>query len=666
MGQGDYQRASPTPAQLWRDPAPPLWRRGLRPQTSGPASDARTLLCDLGVESQSVLRLEAQARGNGTTVLAEALASGVAGEDALFRAVADRLNLPYATELDPADIHIDTQDALALLRRPHHDVIVRVATPDGTKHLLAPGRLDLHRLGSGPSPAASLRHLAIVRPSQLRRALMDRVKDHVTERARNGFFSASPDMSARLAYWGWQGFLFGSGLLSVVIAMLFAPHATALAGLGLITLVFLGCIALRLAAAGGQSGEEAVIAPFHPRELPRYSVMVALCREAEVVPDLLSALSRLRWPRSKLDVKLVCEADDAETLAAIARHPARSWIEVIAVPPSTPRTKPKALAFALPMLAGDIVAVYDAEDRPHPDQLLEAWNAFRRDDGTLACVQAPLLIANDRYGPLPLMFRLEYAALFEGILPWLARRRLFFSLGGTSNHFRRSVLEQVGAWDPYNVTEDADIAVRLARHGHRCTTITSPTLEDAPEDAFVWSRQRTRWFKGFVQSWLVHMRDPMLLWRQMGLRSFLVFQVMFAGMVGSALAHPILVGTTLSLSAQGVAFGDISHFQRGILLISLANLMLGYGAFLILGWHCLPPNRRRGFWKTVLLTPPYWMLISFAAWRGVLEFVRRPHHWDKTPHQPYRRPPAATAPWRQPRAGQAGPATASRSGEVGA
>jgi cellulose synthase/poly-beta-1,6-N-acetylglucosamine synthase-like glycosyltransferase len=239
--------------------------------------------------------------------------------------------------------------------------------------------------------------------------------------------------------------------------------------------------------------------PADPARQPVYSVLVALYREKEMVPQLLAALGRLQWPRARLEIKLVCEADDDETLAALRGYRLPPTMEIVLVPSALPRTKPKALAYALPLCSGEFVTLYDAEDRPDPLQLVEAWQRFCEEPPEVACLQAPLAVANGGASALSTMFSFEYAALFRGLLPWLARRRLALPLGGTSNHFRRAALDEVGGWDAYNVTEDAELGVRLARYGYRTGVITRPTWEDAPETLAVWLPQRIRWFKGWMR-----------------------------------------------------------------------------------------------------------------------------------------------------------------------
>lgn len=378
--------------------------------------------------------------------------------------------------------------------------------------------------------------------------------------------------------------------------------------------------------------------PAPAEELPVYSVLVALYREAEIVPQVLAALSRLRWPRSKLEIKLICEEDDAPTLEALTAFRLNPCIEIIRVPKGQPRTKPKALSYALPLCSGEFVTLYDAEDQPHPDQLHEAWQRFRASDDALGCLQAPLVVVPTQKKLLPILFAFEYAGLFRGLLPWLARHQLILPLGGTSNHFRRAALEAVGAWDPFNVTEDADLGLRLARFGYRSETITRPTLEDAPEALFNWGRQRTRWFKGWMQTWLVHMRDPRRLIRETGVARFAVSQVMLIGLVVSSLAYVIFALTLVWIALLVAATGTLGGYHAALLAVDAVNVFVGFTAYLLLGRRVLHPGERTAFWKVVLCTPAYWLAMSIAAWRALWELYRRPHHWEKT-HHPLRKHP---------------------------
>ncbi|PSJ54867.1 glycosyltransferase family 2 protein [Kumtagia ephedrae] len=199
-------------------------------------------------------------------------------------------------------------------------------------------------------------------------------------------------------------------------------------------------------------------------------------------------------------------------------------------------------------------------------------------------------------------------------------------------HFRVAALEAVGGWDPYNVTEDADLGLRLARFGYRCETISLPTLEDAPVAWSVWLPQRTRWFKGWLQTWLVHMRDPVALHRDLGVRSFCIAQILYAGLALSVLIHPLLIVAAIYLTGLLLLAEPVSGWPVLLLTMDALNIVCGYLSFLLLGWHSLGKRDRRGFWRILLFTPPYWMMMSWAAWRAVWQLWRRPHHWEKTPH----------------------------------
>ncbi|WP_295808671.1 glycosyltransferase [uncultured Nitratireductor sp.] len=558
----------------------------------------------------------------------------------MFRALADYLGLAFVLRPNPNALVMRERHGLAALaRRGGARVSLLVDERGQSIVLIAPDRLNIPALTSFVMryPRVSSR-VCVVQPSVLRDAISVRSKKALTRIATEKLFSAAPDMSARIVVNAWQGALLGAATVSLLFATLLAPSVTLLVLHGLFSLAFLACVLLRMAVslAGGRKAEPR-IATIRPAEMPVYSVLIALYKEAEIVPDLLMALGKIVWPRAKLEIKLVCEEDDEETLAALRAQELRPYIEVIEVPAGTPRTKPKALSYALPMTSGAFVALYDAEDRPHPFQLVEAWHAFRSGEERLACVQAPLNISNRRESWISAMFALEYAALFRAVLPWLAQRALVLPLGGTSNHFRRSALEAVGGWDPYNVTEDADLGTRLYRFGYRAGVICNPTQEDAPTDMRTWLPQRTRWFKGWAQTWLVHMRNPLTVLRETGLGSFLIMQVLFAGMVLSALAYGVFWAAALGIGIYWFFGGAFRPTEGVLLLIDIFNIVLGHTAFLVIGWSTLQKTEKSGFWKRVLWTPVYWCLMSIAAWRCVWQLYWKPHHWEKTPHKRHNR-----------------------------
>jgi cellulose synthase/poly-beta-1,6-N-acetylglucosamine synthase-like glycosyltransferase len=356
------------------------------------------------------------------------------------------------------------------------------------------------------------------------------------EAATSALAENAPTFSAHRRITEAQTF---AGLAFVTSALVLAKlHPTLFTNLATATgaALFLGLVAIRLAAAHqalralandarSPIGNESVFIG----EPPTYTLLCPLYREAEAAPGLLAALATLDYPHERLDVKFVLEADDRATFAALSGAILPAWAEIVRVPPSEPRTKPKALNFALASARGEFVCVYDAEDEPDPRQLHEALDAFARHGPHLGCVQAPLVAINADESWISRQFALEYAIQFGQALPFWAGLRAPFAIGGTSNHFRMEALRDCGGWDPYNVTEDADIGFRLARCGWSMTTITVPTYEDAPITMNAWVRQRSRWIKGHMQTWLVLMHDPLGLLSELGPAKFCAVQLQLGG-----------------------------------------------------------------------------------------------------------------------------------------
>jgi len=456
----------------------------------------------LGIPDEDAVRIAAAAERNGTSIKVNVLALEYSGEEKLAQAMADELGLEVQKEVDPDSLVLPDRQAAALLATTKPTIVVRLTDGADTRVLVETSQFGTLADYARAVPEAA-RRLRLVTAGALRRALVERSKSLLSDIATFDLFTRHPVYSARTVVNAWQGCVAGALAIGLPIAMWTWPAAT----FGILHIVFtfffLSCVALRFAAlaGGGETPKPDTERPC-PADLPIYSVLVALYKEAEIAGDLVAALRKLDWPASKLDVKLVCEADDAGTIAAI--HAARppSFMQVVEVPNHGPRTKPKALNYAMQICRGAFIVLYDAEDRPHPRQLIEAWQRFQEAGPDVACLQAPLEITNGDRSWIARSFAFEYAALFRGLLPWLSKRRLLLPLGGTSNHFRRSALEEVGRWDPFNVTEDADLGARLLRFGYRTETISLPTLEEAPERARIWIPQRTRWFKGWCRLWL--------------------------------------------------------------------------------------------------------------------------------------------------------------------
>jgi cellulose synthase/poly-beta-1,6-N-acetylglucosamine synthase-like glycosyltransferase len=606
---------------------------GLRP-TNGQSLWCRALE-RARVPIAQIHALAARAATNDVALPVEATVSGGLSEERLYGALADEIGIGFLARIDPRRLILGEGQAAMLLGRAPGTFMVRYEQADGVVlWLLAPAFDDIGSLGRRIEASSDLRgRVRIVAPGVLRAALETQAKGTLLRDAVDRLFTLFPEQSAKIVTSGWQSALAGAVLVGLPVALFLDPWVAGFSIHLLFSLFFLACVGLRfIATVSAEAPRLARLARYDPAEMPVYSVLVALYHEAEIVPDLLVALGHIVWPRGKLEIKLVCEADDEETLTALRAHALQPFVEIVEVPPGTPRTKPKALSYALPMTTGGFVVLYDAEDRPHPFQLVEAWQRFRESDERVACLQAPLAVTNFRRGPLARMFAFEYAALFRGLLPWLARRNLVIPLGGTSTHFRRDALEAVGGWDPFNVTEDADLGIRLARHGYRVDTITRPTYEDAPENFANWLPQRTRWFKGWMQTWLVHMRRPRQLWRDLGPASFLTTQIVCAGMVVSSIAHPVFLGSLGYVCLVFARHETIGPLQSAILIVDGVNITLGYVTFLLLGVRTLLLKEKTSLWITILLTPVYWILISLAAWRALWKLYREPYHWEKTHH----------------------------------
>jgi cellulose synthase/poly-beta-1,6-N-acetylglucosamine synthase-like glycosyltransferase len=329
------------------------------------------------------------------------------------------------------------------------------------------------------------------------------------------------------------------------------------------------------------------------------------------------------YPKHALDVKLIVEEDDEETRAAAMAAADTYRLEVVVVPPCSPRTKPKALNVGLALARGQYVAVYDAEDRPHSLQLRAALGAFEDGGERLACVQATLAIDNANASWIARQFAAEYAIQFHEMLPLLARLRLPMPLGGSSNHFRVEALRACGGWDPHNVTEDADVGYRLARDGYHCGMISPPTWEEAPVSFGAWLNQRTRWIKGHLQTWLVLMRNPVRTAREMGLRAFASMQLILAGGLLAALAHGPLAFIVLT-----AALSPYDILQPADFVLALSGYCVG--VFTALTAAALSGSLSHV--RAALTMPFYWPLLTLAAIRALIELTFRPHHWSKTAH----------------------------------
>jgi cellulose synthase/poly-beta-1,6-N-acetylglucosamine synthase-like glycosyltransferase len=369
-----------------------------------------------------------------------------------------------------------------------------------------------------------------------------------------------------------------------------------------------------------------------PTSLPEYTVLVPLYKEADVLPMLTKALQQLRYPKDRLDVKLLLEEDDRDTLEVALNARLPSYMEIVVVPHSEPQTKPKACNYGLAKARGEYVVIFDAEDVPEPDQLLKAVTIFREEQNeNLACIQAKLSYYNENQNVLTRWFTAEYSNWFELLLPSLFRLDMPIPLGGTSNHFRTDVLRALGAWDPFNVTEDADLGIRLHKSGYRTGVMNSTTFEEANSDFVNWVRQRSRWVKGYIQTWFVHMRHPVRLFQELGNVGFWGFQSTIGGTPLQFLLNPILWGLTVAWYVFGSSY--LQHvFSGWIYYLGNVSLFFGNVAFIYANLMGVVKAQRWSLAKWCLLTPVYWVFMSIAAYKALYQFFLRPSYWEKTIH----------------------------------
>jgi cellulose synthase/poly-beta-1,6-N-acetylglucosamine synthase-like glycosyltransferase len=463
--------------------------------------------------------------------------------------------------------------------------------------------------------------------------------DDLSRRAVFELAELDPHMSARTVFTAPQ-LIAAYGLVSAALAGLALSLIKTLIALNIaFSIFYLGNFIFKgilVSIGGGRSAaaDEAIAIEARALtedELPVFTILVPMFHEAAMLPRLAQAMRELDYPLAKLDIKIVLEADDLKTIEAARSLGLEGVFEIIIVPRSEPQTKPKACNFALRFARGEYLVIYDAEDRPEPDQLRKVVATYRRSPPNTVCLQCRLNYYNAKENWLTRMFTLDYALWFDQVLPGLERLGMPIPLGGTSNHFRTDVLRELHAWDPFNVTEDADLGIRIGQKGYRVGVVDSTTYEEACCQAGQWLRQRTRWLKGYMQTLLVHTRRPLQFARSAGLLGLFGFIFFIGGTVLAGLLNPLfwlfyivwLVATAVNLDVI---------FPHLLLYLCLFNLLAGNGAFTYL--LMLAPIRR-GLLELIPYSFSlfgYWVLLSAAAYRAVWQLLHDPFFWEKTPH----------------------------------
>jgi glycosyltransferase XagB len=452
--------------------------------------------------------------------------------------------------------------------------------------------------------------------------------------AVHGLRSRTPELSAATGLWAWQRRALAGLLMALCVGVVLAPETTLIALLAIMAVPFLCVVVLRTVALWQLTHPlpKPSRAPALPDVLlPLYTVLVPLFRETGVVPELLASLRALDYPPDRLEVMFAVEQVDEETQVALAAAALDPHMQILVVPEGEPRTKPRAIQYALQFAQGDYVVVFDAEDEPEPDQLRRALAALRAGGDRIGCLQAQLNIYNSGASWFTRQFTIEYTALFDCILPALERLQLPVPLGGTSNHFPRAVLDAIRGWDPYNVTEDADLGLRFARLGLTTTMLESTTGEEANSQVVNWLRQRSRWSKGYMQTVLVHTRRPWRLLRELGVKGTTVFLLTIGGAFVTALLAPVfwillLLWGFFQPEWIAALFPGPVYYAASVSLVAgnFALVFLSLGAAVSRGHDDLAPH--------ALLIPCYWALMSAAAYLALIELFVRPYHWHKTEH----------------------------------
>lgn len=366
---------------------------------------------------------------------------------------------------------------------------------------------------------------------------------------------------------------------------------------------------------------------------PYYTILCPLYKEENVIEQFVNAIVHLDYPRDKLQVILLLEEDDVLTIQKATSLHLPAYFETLVVPKGFPKTKPRACNFGLEKAIGKFTVIYDAEDVPDADQLKKAVIASEKSDEQTVCIQAKLNFYNPHQNLITRLFTAEYSLWFDLVLTGLQSIKAPIPLGGTSNHFKTDKLKLIRGWDAYNVTEDADIGVRLAKYGFKTAMMDSTTYEEANSEIFNWLRQRTRWIKGYIQTYFVHMRSPQSFLSKKKL-NLLVFNLVVGGKIMSLFINPIMWAITISYFLFRPTIGTIieSLYPPTVFYTALTCLVLGnflYFYYYLIG--CSKKNYDE-LMKFIFLAPIYWIGMSIAFCFAVYQFIQKPFYWSKTTH----------------------------------
>ena len=592
------------------------------------------------VSPESVERareIQAQSGGELSWILAS---MGVVTRRALYETLGEYYGLPLVRDVERMRTNVEID---LIVKMSYEDVIRHEFMPfsfkDGSLVIATshPQNASAHAFARERFGADSIAEL-LISDLDLTLAASHTYRDTMIDHAVMSNFHRNPEQSARRVFTIPQIIVCCSILAAFVVWGYVDIRSMLIAVIAVLQIFFLASVAFKvvLSIAGAQneisqpiSADE--IAALRDEDLPMYTVLVPVYKEPEVVHQLINGLKNIDYPQHKLDVMLLLEEDDVKTLQAArdARPPA-NW-RFIVVPNRQPRTKPKACNYGLAFARGEYLVIYDAEDIPEPAQLKMAVCAFRKNPADYVCFQAALNYFNATENVLTRMFTLEYSYWFDYLIPGLDRLKLPIPLGGTSNHFDVSKLRVLGGWDPFNTTEDADLGIRASAEKYRVGFINSTTFEEANADLGNWIRQRSRWVKGYMQTFLVYWRHPVALIRTIGIKNFIAFNLFVGGTPLTFLASPPLWGLFVYwLLTRSHAVEPL--FPDALLYLALANLLIGNFLGIYLNMIAIYLRKNYVLMPFALLNPIYWLFHSIAAYKALGQLFTKPFYWEKTQH----------------------------------
>ena len=530
--------------------------------------------------------------------------------------------IPRGLERQFAPSRLEAIGEVRMLSLPIYDRVVAFCAPDF---------FGLLRVAERRWQEPGLRErVCLIPEGALRDYMAKAAASALTISARQNLSRVWPFAAAQLDLTFTARFSFVGCMLLLVVLVLLAPFWGQMWLLPLAAFVLLGPTVIRLGALAAPVERRRPARRPDDADLPVYSVLIPLRDEASMVPQLFAAMRELDYPPERLDIKFVVETHSPETIAAVERELGDPRFSLVRVVDAAPRTKPKALGYALPLCRGEYVVVYDAEDIPDRDQLWKAAARFRAEPD-IHCLQARLEIDNGDENRLAALFAGEYAGLFSVLVPALAAWRLPIPLGGTSNHFPLQTLRAMGGWDAFNVTEDADLGVRLARLRLRVEMLDSATHESGPTRFDTWMGQRTRWMKGWMQTFIVHNRKPRALLADLGWRCLVGFEVLVLGQIVAPLLHLGFMIALVTAALTGHLRLDVPDIWA---IVYGAVLLMGYGTTFLMTLLGLRRRQRMRWWGAQLFLPIYWLLMAVATVRAALELIHQPFYWFKSPHRP--------------------------------